>query len=144
MYNLPVSTLLYPELSYQIIGILFETHRELGQSFPEKYYQRAIEQKLKAKQIKFQKELVIDVTTTTGKVGKQIFDFLVDDKIILELKTVPIITPDHFRQVRAYLKIYNKELGILANFRGKSLFYQRILNRTDIPIIRNNSYTISD
>lgn len=58
----------------------------------------------------------------------EIVDFLIDDKIILELKTVPFLLPIHFKQVKSYLKVKKLKLGILANFRGKSLVYKRILN----------------
>lgn len=121
--------LVYPELSYQIVGILYKVHKRLGGNFEEKFYQRAVEQLLKNDGIYYEKELMANITFEQGKIGKYFLDFLVDKKIILELKTVPILQPIHFKQVRSYLKVKELELGILANFRGRSLAYKRILNR---------------
>lgn len=121
--------LIYPELSYKIMGILFDVHNRLGGSFEEKYYQRAVEKLLKLNKINFNKELKADISFEGDKIGKYFLDFLVENKIIVELKTVPELLPIHFRQVRSYLKVKNLELGILANFRSKRLIYKRILNK---------------
>ncbi|MBI4091628.1 MAG: GxxExxY protein [Candidatus Levybacteria bacterium] len=62
------------------------------------------------------------------KIGKYSPNFLIDHKIVLELKTVPRLLPIHYRQVRSYLKTNNLKLGILVNFRGSKVQYKRILN----------------
>lgn len=126
-----MAKLVYPELSYQIMGILFDVHNRLGGGFEEKYYQRAVEKLLKLNKINFDKELKADISFEGDKIGKYFLDFLVENKIIVELKTVPEILPIHFRQVRSYLKVKKLELGILANFRSKKLIYKRILNKID-------------
>ncbi|MBI4089279.1 MAG: GxxExxY protein [Candidatus Levybacteria bacterium] len=123
-----MAELVYPELSYKIMGLLFEVHNRLGGSFEEKYYQRAVEQLLKVKGIKFERELKADILFEGDKIGKYFLDFLIEDLIVLELKTIPIFLPIHFRQVRSYLKVKRLKLGILANFRGNKLIYKRILN----------------
>lgn len=123
-----MADLLFPELSYKLVGILFKVHRELGSSCQEKYYQRAVEKLLELNKIKYEKELKCDVYIDKEKIGVQILDFLVEDKIILELKAVPILTPEHFRQLRRYLWLKNLELGLLVNFRCQSLIYKRVLN----------------
>lgn len=124
-----MASLVYPDLSYAIMGLLFETHTRLGGGFEEKYYQRAVEKLLQKNGLKYDKELLVNISFDNNKIGRYFLDFLIDDKIVLELKTVPILLPIHFRQVRSYLKIKNLELGILANFRGNKLTYKRILNR---------------
>lgn len=116
------------ELSYKIVGILFEVHKELGNRYQEKYYQRAIEQALKLSNLKYDKEISVDLMFKGKKIGKYFLDFLIEDAIILEVKAVPILLPKDFKQVLAYLVANNKELGILANFRSESLVYKRILN----------------
>jgi len=123
-----MAVLVYPELSYIIVGILFEVQNRLGGNFEEKYYQRAVERLLKERGIKFNKELKADIVFEGNRIGKYFLDFLVEDLIVLELKAVPKILPIHFRQVRSYLKVKNLQLGILANFRGEKLSYKRILN----------------
>lgn len=123
------ATLVYPELSYLIVGMLFDVHMRLGGSFQEKHYQRAVEKLFLKQNIKYVKELKVPVSFEGEKIANFFLDFLIEDKVILELKAVPKFLPIHFRQVRTYLKTKKLELGILANFRGEKLTYQRILNR---------------
>lgn len=128
MSNPNISKLVHPELSYKLVGILFEVHKRLGGQFEEKYYQRAVEKLLQRDKIDYKKELMINIIFDEDKIGKYFLDFLIDNKIILELKSVPILLPIHFKQIRSYLKVKELELGILANFRGEKLIYKRILN----------------
>jgi|SRR3989344_4970397 len=116
------------ELSYQIMGILFSVHTELGNRFQEKYYQRAVEEGLKDIKLKFEKELRVDLEFNGKKIGKYFLDFLIENKVVLEIKAVPDLRPKDFKQVLAYLIANNLELGILANFRTDRLTYKRILN----------------
>lgn len=116
------------DLSYKIVGLLFDVHNKLGNRFQEKYYQRAIEEAFNQNKIKFQKELVVDLEYNGKKIGKYFLDFLVENKIVLEVKAVPQLKAIDFRQVMAYLKVKKLELGILVNFRPESLVYKRILN----------------
>lgn len=116
------------ELSYKIMGILFSVQNQLGNRYQEKYYQRAIEQGLKDNNLKFQKEIAVDLKFNGKKIGKYFLDFLIENAIILEVKTVPCFRPKDFRQVLAYLVSSNIELGILANFRTDSISYKRIIN----------------
>lgn len=116
------------ELSYKIIGILFSVQNQLGNRYQEKYYQRAIEEALNENKIGYKREIPVDLKFNNKKIGKYFLDFLIQDKIILEIKTVPSFTPKDFKQVLAYLTANNIELGILANFRTDKLSYRRILN----------------
>ena len=110
------------------MGILFSIHNQLGNRYQEKYYQRAIEIGLKESNLKFQREIAVDLIFNGSKIGKYILDFLIESVIILEIKTVPSLEPKDFKQVLAYLVANNTELGILANFRTEKLTYKRILN----------------
>ena len=116
------------ELSYKIVGILFDVYNELGNRYQEKYYQRAIAKLLTENKIAFKKEMPVDLLFHDSKIGKYYLDFLIEDKVILEIKCVPFLKPKDFKQLLAYLKAHNLELGILANFRAESLIYKRILN----------------
>lgn len=120
--------MIYPELSYKIVGILFKVHSTLGRRYQEKYYQRAVEVALKEERIRFEKEIVVDLTFGETKIGKYMLDFLIEGKIILELKAKPKFEKEDFRQIMAYLKAKNLKLGILVNFMGEKLAYKRILN----------------
>ena len=123
-----MAELIYPKLSYTIVGILFKVHTELGGKYQEKYYQRAVEVALKEVGLPYQKEISVDLSFKGKKIGKYFLDFLIEDKIILELKATPRFNRDDFRQVMAYLKAKNLKLGILANFRGEKLVFKRVLN----------------
>ena len=116
------------DLSYKIMGILFSVQNALGNRYQEKYYQRAIEEAFKIEKIKFKRELCVDLMFNNKKIGKYFLDFLVEDKVILEVKTVDKLRPKDFKQVLAYLTANNLELGILVNFSSDKLTYKRILN----------------
>lgn len=112
--------LIYPELSYEITGICFSAHNALGQYAREKQYGDVVEGKLKEKNIPYKRELAI---SSSGN----IVDFLIDGKIILELKSVRILTRDIYEQVQRYLQESNMRLGLLVNFRNKYIKPVRIV-----------------
>ncbi len=111
---------IYPELSYLINGILFEVKKELGEYAREKQYGDLFEKKIKAGKISYTRELPI------GDSGN-IVDFLIEDKIILELKACRFLTSDNFRQIQNYLQQSGVRLGLLVNFREKFLKPRRII-----------------
>ena len=121
--------LIYPKLSYQITGICFEAHNELGRFAREKQYGNYIEKRLKESGIKFEKELSI------SDVGNTV-DFLIDDKIVLELKNKEVTTKMDYFQVQRYLQSTGLKLGLLINFRNKYLRPKRII-KTNKQIPKN-------
>lgn len=120
--------IVYPRLSYQLIGVCFKVQKELGGKYQEKYYQRAVEVGLRELGIPYQREVKADIEFSGKKIGRYFLDFVINRKIVLELKAAPQFLKSDFRQVSAYLKAKNLKLGILVNFRGSSLVYKRILN----------------
>lgn len=120
--------IIYPELSYMLMGVLFEVHNKLGTKYLEKHYQRAIEIKLKELGITHKKEVKIDSNFDGESLGEFFADFIIDNKIILEIKRTWTISQDDVKQVLRYLKSSNLKLGIIANFRHQRLEYRRILN----------------
>lgn len=112
--------LLYPELSYSIVGACFAVHNELGRFAREKQYADLLERKLHDYNLINVREYQI------GDKGN-IVDFLVDDKIIIELKSVPFLTKEHFRQIQNYLQQSRLDLGLLVNFSEKYIRPRRIL-----------------
>lgn len=123
-----MAQLVYPKLSYTLVGVLFKVHNQLGDQYQEKYYQRAVEVALKQAGLAYRKEIAVDLTFRGKKIGKYFLDFLIEDKIILELKAKPRLHREDFRQVRSYLKAKHLKLGLLVNFRGEKLEFRRILN----------------
>lgn len=114
--------ILYPELSYQIIGIAFDVHNELGQFAREKQYADLLEKKLREIGLNYKRELRI------GDSGN-IADFVVgsNNEILLELKTTRVVIRDHFRQIQNYLQVTGIDLGIIINFSDKYLKPKRVL-----------------
>lgn len=110
------------------MGVLFKVHSELGSQYQERYYQRAVALGFDEEKLQYQREIKVDLSFGGQTIGKYILDFLVENKIIVELKTVDYFSQADFKQILAYLKAKNLKLGILANFRTKSLSYKRILN----------------
>lgn len=120
--------LYHRELSYRIIGILFKVHQELGPILQERFYQRAVEVEFKKQGIAYKTEFTVPVFYGVKKIGLQRLDFLVENKIVLELKAVCYLNPQFFKQVSSYLAATDKKLAIVTNFRSKSLEFHRVLN----------------
>ena len=120
--------LLYPDLSYLIIGGLFEVHNSLGVGFLEKYYHKAIASLLKKEKISFKKQVAAQVKIGDIIVAEGRADFVSEEKIILEIKKGDIYRKQNIDQVKSYLNSLGLQLGILANFTSKGLLYKRIVN----------------
>ncbi len=120
--------LIYGDLSYEINGILFEVYNELGRHCNEKQYGDLFEKKLKARCIKYEREKIILHSFNGEKFGRNRVDFIIEDKIIIEIKLTRVITRDNYYQVLRYLKAFKKKLGLIVNFREKFLQPKRVLN----------------
>ncbi len=120
--------ILYPELSYKINSLLFETHNNLGRYRNEKQYADYFEKLLKEDGIGYLREYVLPPSFDGERKRRNVIDFIVDDKIIIEFKTETIITKDDYFQVQRYLVSSKKELGIIVNFRRESIQPKRVLN----------------
>lgn len=119
---------IYKDLSYKIVGILFEVYNDLGYGFQEKYYERAIGKLLKEKSIEFENQVPFKLNFKGELLGKFYLDFLIDNKIILEIKKGDYFPKRNINQVKEYLKVTNKKLAILANFTSKGVKFIRVLN----------------
>lgn len=119
---------IYPELSYQLTGILFEVHNILGRFCNEKQYGDAIENYLKKNKISYEREYVLPPSFESELEGRNKLDFIVEGKIVLEIKAKRIIEKSDYYQTVRYLKAVNKKLGLLVNFRDKLIKPRRILN----------------
>lgn len=128
MSELQTEKIIYKELSYKLMGILFSLHRSLGNRHQEKHYQRAIEVELDKQGIPFEREFLVSLDYEDNKIGRYYLDFVIDNKIALEIKTVPFIKQNCLAQTLAYLDSANLKLGIVANFRTKRLTYKRLIN----------------
>lgn len=128
-YILRRSDLLFPELSFKINGVLFEVFKQLGGGHKEKYYQEAIKLALKKVGLKFEEQVYVPLKFDGKVVGKYYLDFLVEDKIVLELKRGNIVAVNNVDQVKQYLSVLNLELAIIATFTYNGVKINRILNK---------------
>jgi GxxExxY protein len=120
--------LIYPELSYKITGILFEVFNELGPGLRENYYQKAIAEELNKNNLIFKEQVFIPLKYNSKTIGKYFLDFLIEDKIVLEIKKGDFFRPSNMKQIVEYLKVTNLPLGLLANFTNAGVKIKRILN----------------
>lgn len=107
----------YNELSGEIIESCIEVHKELGPGLMESVYEVCLISVLKRKNLNPKQQVLLPVVFKGEKLNKEfVIDILVDDKIILELKSVESILPVHEAQLVTYLKLADKKLGLLINF----------------------------
>jgi GxxExxY protein len=128
--------LVYPELSYRIVGCAFSVYNEIGFGHPEKYYQKAFAIALTNSQIKYKEQAYHNLKFQGKIIGKQFFDFLIEDKIIVELKRDVRFSKQHMDQVNNYLRVSNLQLALLINFSKDGVIYKRMLN-----IIQNQNHS---
>lgn len=124
-----MENILFKELSYAIIGAAMEVHRILGPGYLEAVYQAALAHELELRGIAARREQHLPVTYKGVDVGYYIADFVVEDKIILELKATTKLIPQHKAQAINYLTTTGFQLAILINFGEKSLETQRVIRK---------------
>ena len=117
-----------PELSYKIIGLAFEVFNDLGYGMSEKYCQRAFAGLLEENKIPFQKEQYVKLLYRENPIGSYFLDFVIDKKIVVELKIRPHLGYTHIKQVMGYLKSTGYKLAILIYFTRDGVKYRRIIN----------------
>jgi len=120
--------ILYPKLSYDIVGAMLAVYKQLGPGLPEKYYQKALAEELKKRGIQFEEQVKIELIYNGKVVGTFYADFVIEKIIVLELKTDRFFSRKNIEQTFGYLKSLNLQLGILANFTRNGVEYKRILN----------------
>lgn len=110
------------DMSYKIIGIALELHKNLGPGLLESVYENALAHDLVEHGFDVKKQWPMPFVYKELKmeVGYRI-DLLVDDKVIVEIKSVESLAPVHFAQVLTYLKLSNRKLGLLINFNSHVL-----------------------
>ena len=128
-----MAELIHKELSYKLQGVFMEVRKNLGPGHKEIVYRNAIEEELMAKGISYEKEKSIKIySPKTGKtLGNYRADFLIEDKILVEIKAVDIIPKNFIDQAYSYLRNSKYELGYFVNFKSPKLYVKRILYTND-------------
>ncbi|MBI3362848.1 MAG: GxxExxY protein [Chloroflexi bacterium] len=122
-----MTELLFKELSYQIIGAAMEVHRHLGSGFLEAVYHAALAHELTLRGIPFEQHKRLPVYYKDQLVGEYEADFVIDGKIVLELKAASDFHPAHEAQAHHYLTATGLRLAILINFGAASLQTKRVV-----------------
>jgi GxxExxY protein len=119
----------YADTTEKIIGAAFEVHKFLGNGFQEVIYQRALAYEMRRAGLEFAREIEQEIyyRDLPEPIGTRRADFVVEGKVLVELKAQTEITDVHWAQVLNYLKAYRLEVGLLLNFGTKSLTFKRLV-----------------
>jgi len=116
----------HSDITAKIIGSAMRVHSELGNGFQEVIYQRALAIDLGDTELKFVREVEMPVHYKEVRIGTRRVDFLVEDKILVELKAIINLEDVHLNQALNYLEAFKLEIGLLINFGSKSLQFKRL------------------
>jgi GxxExxY protein len=122
--------LIYPDLSYKLVGLAYNVFNELGHGHLEKIYQRAYAKELKEADIKFKEQAPYPVIYKEEIIGNNFLDFLIENKIIIELKRSDFYSKKYIDQVSNYLKVSNLKLALLINFTTNGVRIKRVVNES--------------
>ena len=108
------------ELSYKVIGVVIELHKQIGPGLLESAYENALAYELRSLGLEVSQQVAMPFVykDVQLEVGYRI-DILVENKIIIEIKSVECLAPVHYSQLLTYLKLSDKRLGLLINFNSK-------------------------
>ena len=116
------------ELTYMINGCAMKVHNTLGNGFQEVIYQRCLAIEMERAGISFQRELEHSIFYDGIDVGTRRADFVVEDRVIVELKALINLEDVHLAQAKNYVVAYDKPIGLLINFGSQSLQFKKVYN----------------
>lgn len=123
-----MNSLIYKQECYDIVGACMEVHKELGKGFSEIVYGDALEIELTNNEIEYKREVKFNITYKGDLLSHfYVADFIIDNKIVLEIKAIENLTKSHIKQTLNYLAASKVKLGVLVNFVEDSLTYKRII-----------------
>ena len=117
------------ELTHTIIGCAMKVHNTLGNGFQEVIYQRALAIELKNNGITFLREQEIPIFYEGHEIGSRRADFLIENKVLIELKALIKLEDVHLAQALNYLTAYNLKIGLLINFGATKLEFKRLFRK---------------
>jgi GxxExxY protein len=115
----------YEEVTEKIIGVYYEVYRTLGSGFLEKVYEGEMALEFKRRGIEFERQVCVDVLYKGDVAGKYIADFIIEEKVIVEIKAKGNLNGIDDAQLLNYLKGTGREVGLLFNFGGKKSEFKR-------------------
>ena len=119
----------YKDITERIIGASFEVHKFLGNGFQEVIYQRALAWEMSQVNLDFAREIEQEIfyKGLPEPIGTRRADFVVEGKVLVELKAIKELEDVHLAQALNYLKAYKLGVGLLINFGSKSLIFKRLV-----------------
>lgn len=119
----------HKEITEKVIGASFDVHGFLGNGFQEVIYQRALAFEMSQRDLNFQREIEQDIfyKELRDPIGTRRADFVVEQKVLVEIKAIKELEDVHLAQALNYLKAYQLEVGLLINFGSKSLTFKRLV-----------------
>ena len=126
-----IDRMLHQEITERILAACFEVAGELGAGFLESVYEKALLIALRQKGLEAEEQCPIRVHFRGVPVGEFFADLLVEEKVVVELKAVKALAPEHQAQVINYLKATGIEVGLLVNFGSPKIEYRRLTRRAD-------------
>ena len=130
------------DLSYRIIGVLYKIYNTIGPGFQEKYYQRAIKKVLEKESIPFLEQIKVDFDFNGINIGRYYIDFVIDHRMVLEIKAKNFFSIKDIKQVLGYLKKSQIKVGLLVGFTSDGIKIKRILRGIIIRDICENQRRI--
>ena len=118
----------FDALTYKIIGCALKVHNSLGNGFQEVIYQRCLEIEFKKAIISNKREIEQNIFYDGEIVGTRRADFVVEERIVVELKAIIELLPVHLAQAKNYVVAYDFAIGLLINFGGQKLEHKLIFN----------------
>ena len=120
--------MLHEQLTSKIISSAYEVHKILGHGFLENVYEKALAHELTLNNIPFEQQVKIEVTYKGKVIGVHRADFIIDNKVIVELKAAEMLIDEHKAQLLNYLCASKLEVGLLLNFGESELQIKRMVN----------------
>jgi len=119
----------YKDITEKIIGASFDAHSYLGNGFQEVIYQRALAWEMSQRELDYSREVDQEIfyKELSEPIGTRRADFVVENKVLVEIKAIMRLDDVHMAQILNYLKAYRLEIGLLINFGSKSLTFNRII-----------------
>ncbi len=134
-----MADIIYPELSYKVQGAFFQIHNALHHlGLSEAGWEKALMIALADRHISAQSQVEYALYYKEHRIGRFFIDVVVDDRLAVEIKAVEALQPIHRAQILAYLKVSGLKLGVLVNFGGERVFFERIPNFISHPAVTTN------
>ncbi len=119
---------IYKNLSYKIVGVLYEVYNELGYGYQEKIYENAIAKSLLENGIHYKRQAPYKIVFHGEIIGRNYIDFIINDRIVLEIKRGDYFSRKNIEQIKKYLAVTGMKLAILAHFTSSGVKIFRAFN----------------